>query len=54
VIFTITILDSKLYLEVFIIDIRHLEYFVAVPRQKSYSKAAIISLGGCHGYQRHL
>ena len=35
--------DSKLYLEVFPIDIRHLEYFVEVARQKSFSKAAIIS-----------
>lgn len=36
-------IDSKLLLEVFTIDIRHLEYFVEVARQKSFSKAAIIS-----------
>lgn len=36
-------IDSKLYLEVFTIDIRHLEYFVEVARQKSFSKAAVIS-----------
>jgi len=38
-----TKIDSKLYSEVFTIDIRHLEYFVEVARQKSFSKAATIS-----------
>lgn len=36
--------DSRIYLEVFTIDIKHLEYFVEVARQKSFSKAAAI----CH------
>jgi len=38
-----TKIDSKLSLEVFTIDIRHLEYFVEVARQRSFSKAAVIS-----------
>lgn len=33
--------DSTLYSEVFTIDIRHLEYFVEVARQQSFSKAAV-------------
>jgi len=37
-------IDSRLCLEVFTIDIRHLDYFVEVARQKSFSKAALI----CH------
>jgi len=41
--FTMTKIDSKMYTELFRIDIRHLEYFVEVARQKSFSKAAIIS-----------
>jgi DNA-binding transcriptional LysR family regulator len=36
-------IDSKLYLGVFTMDIRHLEYFVEVARQKSFSKAASIT-----------
>jgi len=38
-----TKIDSKLYLGVFTMDIRHLEYFVEVARQKSFSKAASIT-----------
>lgn len=38
-----TKIDSKLSLEVFSMDIRHLEYFVEVARQKSFSKAAAIT-----------
>lgn len=36
-------IDSTLYREVFTMDIRHLEYFVEVARQKSFSKAADIN-----------
>jgi DNA-binding transcriptional LysR family regulator len=36
-------IDSTLYKEVFTMDIRHLEYFVEVARQKSFSKAADIN-----------
>jgi DNA-binding transcriptional LysR family regulator len=35
-----TLIDYKILLEVFTIDIHHLEYFVEVARQKSFSKAA--------------